>query len=79
MPLSTVPASATGLPKDMFVIGDRVVVEVTGTIEVAQKSRRGVKYIIQPDDPRAASIHASPEYVFPEDNDGEPVEGTIAA
>lgn len=55
-----------------FSVGDRVVVEVTGTVKVVQESEYGKKYIVQPDNPHAASVHASPEYVFPEDDDNEP-------
>jgi hypothetical protein len=57
-------------------VGDRVVVEVSGTVVVRQENRWGKKYIIQPDRPGAESVHASPEYVFPEDGD-EPTEATV--
>jgi hypothetical protein len=64
-----------------FNIGDRVVVEVIGTVKVRQETEYGLKYIIQPDNPRAAAVHTSPEYVFPfdEDGDGEPVADAVAA
>jgi hypothetical protein len=52
-----------------FKIGDRVVVEVAGTVEVLQETKHGRKIIVQPHDPRAASVHASPQFVFPEDDD----------
>lgn len=58
-----------------FNVGDRVVVEVTGTVMVRQETQYGLKYIIQPHNPRAAAVHTSPEYVFPVDPDeDEPVE-----
>jgi hypothetical protein len=46
-----------------FNISDRVVVEVTGTVKVRQETEYGLKYIVQPDNPRAAAVHTSPEYV----------------
>jgi hypothetical protein len=55
-----------------FNIGDRVVVEVTGTVMVRQETQYGLKYIVQPDNPRAAAVHTSPDYVFEVDEDPEP-------
>ncbi len=50
-------------------VGDSVVVEVAGKVVVRQETEHGFKYIVQPHNPRAAAVHASPEYVFPEDDD----------
>lgn len=68
----------------LFKVGDRVLVEVVGTVKVRQETEFGLKYIVEPDNPRATAVHASPEYVFPlaEDDDDEPTEAadeTIAA
>jgi hypothetical protein len=59
-------------------IGDRVVVEVAGHIVVTNTEGPVTKYAVQPDDPRAAVFLASSEYVFPEDDDGDPALGAAA-
>jgi hypothetical protein len=63
----------------VFEVGDSVVVEVAGKIVVRQETEHGFKYIVQPHNPRAAAVHASPKYVFPEDDDADPVVGAVAA
>ncbi len=63
----------------VFEVGDSVVVEVAGKVVVRQETEHGFKYIVQPHNLRAAAVHASPEYVFPEDDDEEPVTGAVAA
>lgn len=60
-----------------FAIGERVVVEVTGTVVVRQESNRGLKYIIQPEDHRLQSVHAEPEIVFRAD-DAEVISNVVA-
>jgi hypothetical protein len=61
----------------IFKIGDRVVVEVTGTVMVRQETQYGLKYIVQPDNPRAAAVHTSPEYVYADDPDEEPQSNVV--
>jgi hypothetical protein len=58
-------------------VGDRVVIEVTGRVIVRQENERGQKYLVQPDDNRAAVIHAPAEHVFAEDDGSEPTEANV--
>jgi hypothetical protein len=70
MPNQPVPAAATGLPNSTqqphHRLGDRVVVEMTGTI--TSRIQQTDHFAIQPDDPCSSSIHVKPEYIFPEDS-----------
>jgi hypothetical protein len=61
MPNQTVPAVATGLPATNLHLGTRC-----GT--VLSRNSLTDHYCIQPDDPRSASIHVRPEFLFPEDD-----------
>lgn len=64
--------------KFLFGVGERVLVEVVGTVKVRQETELGLKYIIEPDNPLAAAVHTSPEYVFPlAEDDDEPSEAAI--
>lgn len=66
--------------KFLFGVGERVLVEVTGTVKVRQETEFGLKYIVEPDNPKATAVHASPEYVFPlDEDDGEPTEAATEA
>ena len=55
-----------------FDLGDRVVIEVTGTVVQYQKNiAKGIKYLVRPDDDHLPIVHAHPTMIFPEDDGPE--------